>query len=67
MGLPEPVFQTPQITLYQGDACALLPLMEPASVQLQSYKSESVPLWTPVWQRRHNVTRLSIVLSSGER
>jgi adenine-specific DNA-methyltransferase len=34
MGLPEPVFQTPQITMYHGDAFDLLPLLEPASVQL---------------------------------
>jgi adenine-specific DNA-methyltransferase len=34
MGLPEPVFQTHQVTIYQGDAFALLPLLEPASAQL---------------------------------
>jgi adenine-specific DNA-methyltransferase len=34
MGLPEPFFTTGQVTIFQGDALRLLPLMEPASVQL---------------------------------
>jgi DNA modification methylase len=62
MGLPEPVYQDAEVTLYQGDAMQLLPLMESASVQLilcdppyggvkTNYLGEKVT-WDRQWKTR---------------